>query len=492
MNRKKILVIFVVFFLNILLTADVYKKLSKYVAKNNFDKAEKFCSSNRRDNSNECYEILAHICEKKKYIDKAIKYYIKADRSDRAEILEWNNIKLSFSENIFEIFILKYPEGKFLKLAEERIDLIRWRKIKHKNTQKAYQEYIDKSPSGIFRKTAVKNIEILKIADILKTIKKIQLIVHTEFYYTDMNEYDPQKLVGITLPVKDHIKTLLCYTGKEIVTDPNVNLENTIHVYIRGVANFTICSPYWTDKNGDTWVGNGGEIQYTQAAIKGKIVLNIKKEFKREWVFSYSSKPGTLGYNKGKYPKYIPPEKAPFLDICYAGTKRCSFAGTVYDMMVDVFGLSPVIKSLKNKDPYFKKFVSRMLGDIKDNAIVHKNLIYAWKKKDLAIISGAYRFFIRIGNLLGKSAEYSLRQAFLEFGDRTMIEDFLHYSIPKSLNYQGKSWMRGVPYSRYATTDCNEEYLVWGSINNDELKKMIECVFQSSTNSNIKGTHKHN
>jgi len=103
----------------------------------------------------------------------------------------------------------------------------------------------------------------------------------------------------------------------------------------------------------------------------------------------------------------------------------------------DARAVEPLITALKDKDKDVRRHVAWALGEIKDARAV-EFLIIALKDKDLAIVTGAYSFFIRRGE---QESIPILIDALNEYGYEEMATDFLNCGNGQ-LEKAGRVWLR--------------------------------------------------
>ena len=124
----------------------------------------------------------------------------------------------------------------------------------------------------------------------------------------------------------------------------------------------------------------------------------------------------------------------------------------------DPAAIDSLIQAIKTDDDcYVKKFAARSLGEIKDDRAV-EYLCNALKEGNVQIIAGAYRFFLRRGEV---GTEGILVKALYTSFNRNMIDDFANcgnnqlreaalkyaegrYSVKGETNWEGPRWGEGL------------------------------------------------
>jgi HEAT repeat protein len=122
----------------------------------------------------------------------------------------------------------------------------------------------------------------------------------------------------------------------------------------------------------------------------------------------------------------IPPQvhrscriKRPYADIAVLCFRAVWLAPVGYGQADQV---SPLIAALKDADAQVRRNAAGALGGIKDPRAVEP-LLAALNKRDLAVIAGAYSFFIERAE---KGSEGALIQALKAHGDAEMAAAFLN------------------------------------------------------------------
>ena len=124
----------------------------------------------------------------------------------------------------------------------------------------------------------------------------------------------------------------------------------------------------------------------------------------------------------------------------------------------DAAAIDSLIQAIRTDDDcYVKKFAARSLGEIKDDRAV-EYLCKGLKEGNLYIIAGAYRFFLRRGEV---GTEGALIKALHTSFNRNMIDDFANcgntqlreaalkyaegrYSVRSPTNWEGPHWGGGL------------------------------------------------
>jgi HEAT repeat protein len=125
----------------------------------------------------------------------------------------------------------------------------------------------------------------------------------------------------------------------------------------------------------------------------------------------------------------------------------------------DPRAVEPLIAALKDTEPVVQLSVARALGEIKDPR-VEVPLVTALKEKADPVVSGAYKFFIGLGEA---GSEETLISALNLFGNKQMALDFLNCGNPE-LAEAGRAWAKTYGYlivadpNSVATTP-----VLWGS-----------------------------
>lgn len=108
------------------------------------------------------------------------------------EIELWNEVKLIGNLDAFELYISSYPNGKFIRLARAYIAKIKnsisvdkveeknalkeemkfWNSVKDENTYKAYENYLLKYPTGFFVSVAQDYVDLLDAKIAIDTLAK--------------------------------------------------------------------------------------------------------------------------------------------------------------------------------------------------------------------------------------------------------------------------------------------------------------------------------
>ncbi|MFA6400969.1 MAG: hypothetical protein WCX31_04990 [Salinivirgaceae bacterium] len=66
-----------------------------------------------------------------------------------------------FNDSLLKQYILLYPEGEYRDKALANIDIIAWQQARHKNTEESYRNYLTDFPNGKAIKLAQQKLHLI-------------------------------------------------------------------------------------------------------------------------------------------------------------------------------------------------------------------------------------------------------------------------------------------------------------------------------------------
>jgi outer membrane protein assembly factor BamD (BamD/ComL family) len=66
-----------------------------------------------------------------------------------------------FNDSLLKQYIFLYPEGEYRDKALANIDIIAWQLARHKNTEESYQNYLNEFPNGKAVKLAQQKLDLI-------------------------------------------------------------------------------------------------------------------------------------------------------------------------------------------------------------------------------------------------------------------------------------------------------------------------------------------
>ncbi|MEN8138530.1 MAG: hypothetical protein ABFR62_08855 [Bacteroidota bacterium] len=114
---------------------------------------ESFEYVNRSKEIKHCELYLETFLESK-YKDDVTKIY------DKAFYIEAYDVATTkFEVDSLQLYLQKFPNGKYQRKAEMAVDIISWQKAKAENTPESIKAYLEKFPNGRAAKIAQKELE---------------------------------------------------------------------------------------------------------------------------------------------------------------------------------------------------------------------------------------------------------------------------------------------------------------------------------------------